>query len=137
MESSWVELLLTTPVPERVRLTSFLLRVQPFFPRWQGTWCSLSSHSIDDRYAVLSWSAITDVLLECNEDINKPGNEVIPGAISLQVSRTLHAVRCVDCPIPSKGSIIAYRFAHDHKRCKRQRPDIAEDQKVSSGGHRF
>ncbi len=36
MESSWVELLLTASAPERVRLTSFLLRVLSFFPRWQG-----------------------------------------------------------------------------------------------------
>ena len=100
MESSWVELLLTAPVPERVRLTSFLIRVQSFFPRWQGTWYPLSSHSIDDRCAVLSWSAITDVLSEGDGDINKPDNEVIPDVISLRVKMRIHGVHGIDCLTP-------------------------------------
>ncbi|KAF8628329.1 hypothetical protein AX15_003874 [Amanita polypyramis BW_CC] len=71
MELCWVELLTTAPIPERVKLVSFLLQVLSHFPRWK----------------VLSWPAIVDVLSECSYDRNdspkEDGSDVVPLRVAL------------------------------------------------------
>lgn len=74
----WDESLLKAPIPERVRLISFLIQLRPHFPSWKGILANILSQTIIDNYlfSVLSWDVIVETLMEYDYDPRDGGERI-------------------------------------------------------------